>query len=65
MLEGIVYLEVRNFGSTETVVNWAAQDYTCIDPRPHTHHADYQFGPTYYTPKPWGVVETCRFILSF
>ncbi len=32
---------------------------TRIDPRPHTHHVDYEFGRTYYTlyRNPGGVVE--------
>ncbi len=33
---------------------------TRIDPRPHTHHVDYEFGRMYYTlyRNPGGVVET-------
>jgi len=33
---------------------------TRIDPRPHTHHVNYEFGRTYYTlyRNPGGVVET-------
>lgn len=36
------------------------KDGTRIEPRPHTHHVDYQFGRTYYTlyRNPGGAVES-------